>query len=111
MKIIADTATLFSPQDGENLGITVVPVSVAVDGKAYKDYQEITSDEFIKLVEQGSVPTSSQPSVGEIIEVLEKSDEETVFITVGDGLSGAYQTAVGAKNCIENSENIHIINS
>lgn len=111
MKIIADTATLYSPQDGEKLGMTVVPVSVAVDGKSYKDYQEITSDEFIKLVEQGAVPTSSQPSVGEIIEVLEKSDEETVFITVGDGLSGAYQTAVGAKNCIENSENIHIINS
>lgn len=111
MKIIADTATLFSPAEGENIGITVVPVSVAINGTTYKDYEEITSTEFLSLIQAGGVPTSSQPSVGDVLEVLENTEEESLFITVGDGLSGAYQTAVGAKNAIDGNEHIHIINS
>ena len=33
------------------------------------------------------------------------------MLTVGDGLSGAYQTAMGARNMAEHPEQIHIINS
>ena len=111
MKIIADTATLLSPEEGDKLGITVVPVCVSINGSTYKDYQDISSEEFVSLIEKGGVPTSSQPSVGDVLDVLENTKEETVFITVGDGLSGAYQTAVGAKNCLADSSHIHIVNS
>ena len=111
MKIISDTATLFSPAEGEDLGITVVPVSVAINGTSYKDYEEITSTEFLSLIKAGGVPTSSQPSVGDVLDVLETTEDESLFITVGDGLSGAYQTAVGAKNSIADNSHIHIVNS
>ena len=57
------------------------------------------------------MPSSSQPSVGDVLQVYEESREETVFITVGDGLSGGYQTAMGAKNSLEESDHIHVINS
>jgi DegV family protein with EDD domain len=46
-----------------------------------------------------------------VLEVFEDGSEETIFLTVGDGLSGAYQTAMGAKNCLEDGSNIHVINS
>ncbi|MBQ9845951.1 MAG: DegV family protein [Oscillospiraceae bacterium] len=111
MKIIADTATLFSPDEGRDMGITVIPVCVAINDRTYKDYEEISSEEFLRLISEGGVPTSSQPSVGDVLEVLENCSEETLFLTVGDGLSGAYQTAIGAKNCIENNGHIHIIDS
>lgn len=111
MKIIADTATLFSPAEGEELGITVIPVCVAINNQTYKDYAEISSEEFLELIQQGGIPTSSQPSVGDILEVLEQDKEETLFLTVGDGLSGAYQTAMGARNSLPEHEHIHIINS
>ena len=111
MRIITDTATLFSPQEGAEMGMTVIPVCVAINGQTYKDYADIGSEEFIRLIQAGGVPSSSQPSVGDILEVYEQSREETVFITVGDGLSGGYQTAVGAKNCLEKNDHIHVINS
>lgn len=111
MRIIADTATLLSPAQGAEMGLIVVPVCVAVNGKTYQDYAEISSGEFLRLIEEGGVPSSSQPSVGDILEVYEESREETVFITVGDGLSGGYQTAVGAKNCLDKNDHIHVINS
>ena len=111
MRIMADTASLLSPAQGADMGVTVVPVGVAVNGRSYRDYEDITSEEFLQLIEQGGVPTSSQPSVGDVMEVYEQSREETVFITVGDGLSGGYQTALGAKYLLEKNDHIHVINS
>ena len=111
MKIIADTATLIPPADGESLGMTVIPVCVSIDDKTYKDYSEISSAEFLERIARGGVPSSSQPAVGDILDVLDSSDEEMLFLTVGDGLSGAYQTAMGARNLTENPERIHILNS
>ena len=111
MKIIADSATLFSPQDGAEHGVTIIPVCVTINNQTYKDYEEMSSAEFLRLIQEGGVPTSSQPSVGDVLDVLGQCDEDTLFLTVGDGLSGAYQTAVAAKNSLANSEHIHIINS
>ena len=38
MKIIADTATLFAPSEGEAIGVTIIPLDVIINGKTYKDY-------------------------------------------------------------------------
>jgi len=111
MKIIADTATLLTPEQGAAQGITVIPVSVAFGSETYKDYVEISSEAFLQRVAEGGVPTSSQPSVGDMLEVYEACNEEAIFLTVGDGLSGAYQTAVGARACLEDSQRIHVIDS
>ena len=111
MKIIADTATLFSPEEGRELGITILPVGVLIDDRSYKDFVEIDSAEFLRLVEAGGVPKSSQPSLGDVLGVLEGCDEEIILLTVADGLSGGYQTAMAARNSIENNAHIHIVNS
>ena len=111
MKIIADTASLFSPEEGKAMGLTVIPVSVAVNDKTYRDYLDITPRGFIDLIAIGGVPTTTQPAIGEILDVLESGEEEMVYLTVGDGLSGSYQTALGARNMTDEPERIHIINS
>ena len=111
MKIIADTACLLSPECGEQQDLTVIPVCVTINGETYKDYSEITTEELIQKINAGGVPTSSQPAVGDVLDIMESSDEEMVFLTVGDGLSGAYQTAMGARNLAENNERIHVVNT
>lgn len=111
MRIVSDTATLFSPEEGRMMGVTILPVYVAVGGKEYKDYEDISSEAFLKMIEKGGIPSSSQPSIGDIIEVFEESEEEVLLLSVGDGLSGAYQNAVGAKNSIENNGYIHVIDT
>lgn len=111
MKIIADTATLYSPAEGAQLGLTVIPVGVAIDNNAYRDYEEITSAELLRRIAAGGVPSSSQPSVGDVLDIFEKYEEELLFLTVGDGLSGAYQTAMGARGCAAHSERIHVVDS
>lgn len=111
MKIIADTACLLSPEYGEQHDLTVIPVCVTIGGETFKDYSEITTAQLIEKIGAGGVPTSSQPAVGDVLDIMESSDEEMVFLTVGDGLSGAYQTTVGARNLAENNERIHVVNT
>ena len=111
MRIITDTTTLYIPEEGKELGITIVPACTIIDEKAYKDYEDITSDEFIKKIQEGAVPTTSQPAIGELMEIFEESEEELLVLTIGDGLSGTYQNAVGAKQSMDENEHIHVMNT
>ncbi len=111
MKIITDTSTLYHPRDGKDLGITILPLSVSVNGKTYKEFVDIDSSEFIAQVRAGGVPTSSQPAVGEIIEIFEDEQDEILVISMADGLSGTYQSAVGARESVTNNDRIYIMNS
>ncbi|MBR3841436.1 MAG: DegV family protein [Erysipelotrichales bacterium] len=111
MKIVADTSTLYSPTEGKTIDLTVLPLSVTVNGKTYTEYVDITSKEFVDIVRAGGVPTSSQPSVGGYIETFENADEDTLVLCMADGLSGTYQSAVGARNSVANNEHIHVINT
>lgn len=112
MKIITDTGALLSPKEGEKLGVGVLPLNVIVDKKSYKEFVEIDSQEFLDMVKEGHIPSSSQPSIGETIEMFEQyPDEELLVINMADGLSGTYQSTMSAKESVDHSDNIHVINS
>ena len=112
MKIITDTGALLSPKEGEKLGVGVLPLNVIMDKKSYKEFVEIDSQEFLDMVKEGHIPSSSQPSIGETIEMFEQyPDEELLVINMADGLSGTYQSTMSAKESVDHSDNIHVINS
>lgn len=111
MKIISDTASLFSTKTGAVADITIVPACVIHGAKVYRDYDDISVEEFLKLIAAGATPTSSQPAIGDLIDVFEESEEEILALFIGDGLSGGYQNAVGAKNSIEDNDHIRIIDT
>ena len=111
MKIVTDTASLFSPAEGRVAGITVVPACVISGDQVYRDYEDISAEKFLEMIAEGAVATSSQPAIGDLLEVFEENDEETLGLFIGDGLSGGYQNAVGAKNSLDKNEHIRIIDT
>ncbi len=111
MKIITDTASLFSPTEGQETGITVVPACVINENRVYRGYVDINAEEFVELINSGMVPTTSQPAIGDLIDVFEESQEEMLALFIGDGLSGGYQNAVGAKNSIDKNAHIRIVDT
>lgn len=111
MRIIVDSPALYSPEEGRALGVTVVPACTLMGGQVYRDFEDITDEEFYAKIEQGETPTTSQPSIGDILEVYEGCDEETLVLPIGDGLSGTYQNMVGAKGMLEKSEHIHVMDT
>ncbi len=112
LHIISDTSTLYSVKEGKKLGVDILPLNVSIAGKQYREFEDIDAKTFDDLVKQGNVPTSSQPAVGETMELFEKyKDDEVLVISMADGLSGTYQSTVGLKETLEDSDNIHIMNS
>lgn len=111
MKIISDTASLFSIKEGKEAGVIIVPACVISEGQVYKDYEDITGEGFLEMIQSGTTPTSSQPAIGDLMEAFEEAKEDTLALFIGDGLSGGYQNAVGAKNSMENSDHIRILDT
>lgn len=111
VQIITDSSTLFTVEEGKEMGIEVLPLCVSIGGLEGRDTQ-FDMDVFYGEIEKGNNPISSQPPIGEVMDAYEKySDAEIINISMADGLSGTYQTACGAKESVDNNENITVINS
>ena len=112
VRIVSDTSTLYSTTQAQQAGFAVSPLSVTIAGKSYREFDEISSEEFVNIIQQGNMPTSSQPAVGEVVELYEKYPEDEILnITMALGLSGTYNGAVAAAGLVENSERITVLNS
>ena len=112
VRIVSDTSTLYSTAQAEQGGFSVAPLSVTIAGESYREFDEISSERFVEIIRQGNMPTSSQPSVGEVAAVYDRyPGEEILNISMADGLSGTYNGAVAAAQMSDNSEHITVINS
>jgi len=49
MRIVSDTSTLYSVKEGKDIGVTIVPAYIIHEDKSYRDYEDITSEEFFKV--------------------------------------------------------------
>lgn len=112
VRIISDSSTLYSVQGAKDNGLEIAPLTVTINDVTYKEYEEINTEEFIDIINQGHVPISSQPSIGEVIDLYNKyPNEEIINISMADGLSGTYTSACTAKGLADNPENIEVVNS
>ena len=113
VQIISDSSTLYSVAEAKEIGLISCPLNVSINGNVYREFEEMDSATFVKLVRDGGIPKTSQPSIGEKVEAYQAvdSDTEIIDITMAHGLSGTYHSALCAKEMCENSANIHVINS
>ena len=112
IRILSDTSTLYSTAQAVEAGFEVSPLSVTIGGASYREFDEISSDEFVALIRKGNMPTSSQPAVGAVAALYEKyQGDEIINIAMADGLSGTYSSAVAAAQMSADQDNITVINS
>lgn len=112
VKIVSDSSTLYSIAGGRDNNIAIAPLSVTINEITYKEYEEIETEEFIHIIKQGHIPVSSQPAIGEVVEIYDRyPNDDIINIAMADGLSGTYSSACTAKGIAENPDNIEVINS
>ena len=111
MHIITDSSSLLTPEEGKQMGVTVIPACTIIDNQVYRDHTDISSEAFLQKIETGAVPTSSQPSIGDVADVYDALSEDALVLPIGDGLSGTYQNMEGAKGISESKENIRVMDT
>ena len=111
VQIVTDSSVLYTREEARKAGFEVMPLCISIGDLEDRD-MEVDMDEFYGRIKKGEHPRSSQPPIGEVMDVYEKyAGDEIINIAMADGLSGTYQSACGAKNMVENGDNITVINS
>ena len=112
VRIVSDSSTLYSPTQAREAGFAVSPLSVTIAGNTYREFEEISSRQFVEIIHQGHMPTSSQPAIGEVTGLYEQFAGEPILnIAMADGLSGTYRSAVAAAELCDNAGDITVINT
>ena len=111
VRIVSDTSTLYSPTQAREAGFAVSALSVTIAGNTYREFEEISARQFVDIIKQGHMPTSSQPAIGQVTELYEEFAGEPILnIAMADGLSGTYRSAVAAAELCENGD-ITVVNT
>ncbi len=97
MQIVTDRGADLLPEVAEKYNIHFTPLKVTLSGKTFASGVDITPDEFYTLLEgTEDLPLTSQPSVGEFVEMyrqLAQTDPEILSIHISAGLSGTLNAA------------------
>ena len=112
VRIVADTSTLYSTTQAREAGFAVSPLSVTIAGHSYREFDEISAEDFVAIIRQGHMPTSSQPALGEVEALYnEFAGDDIINVAMAHGLSGTYTSAVAAAELCDHSSHIHVVNT
>jgi DegV family protein with EDD domain len=89
--------------------------TITMDGMEYIDGTELTPETFYERLDTlQSLPKTSQPSIGQLLDIFEDMKGEgytdAIYISISEHLSGTYQSVCMAKEMIEGIV-IHPFNS
>ena len=96
IKIVTDSSVTIEPEVVKELDITIVPLSVMVDGVVYSD-ADLEEGEFLRLMQSSrNLPKTSQPPVGvfaDVFEHLAEDGAQIISIHMSHALSGTVEAA------------------
>jgi len=115
VKIVTDSVADLPSEVVNELGITVVPLSVRFGTEVYRDGIDITAEQFYeKLKESRVLPVTSVPSPGVFAEAYDRLAEETdeiLAIILTSKLSGTYEVALQSIGLMKKKCRVEVIDS
>jgi DegV family protein with EDD domain len=115
VKIITDSTSDITSDMAQEMGLTVIPLTVSFGHESFLDRVEITTEEFYRRLSTENIfPTTTQPSPAIFLEAYERLAQETdniLVIVISGKLSGTYQSALNAKGMLKGKCRVEIIDS
>ena len=116
VRIVTDSTADLPLPLAQELGISVVPLSVVFGRESYREGIDISHDQFYeKLTRSKELPTTSAPSVGDFLAVYEPLLAETseiVSIHLSSKLSATYGNACQAAQILaERGVRVEVVDS
>ena len=113
IRIVTDSTADLPAELIEKYGIEVVSLKVHFGEEVYEDRELLPEQFYEKLVRSSKLPTTSQPSPVDFLDVYkrlnETPDTQILSIHLSSALSGTYQSAMLAKSMLEENADITII--
>jgi DegV family protein with EDD domain len=115
--IVTDTICCLPPEKIAEFGIRLVPVSLNINGKPYRDMVDLSPDEFWKMFPDIKQFTTGAPALADYTSVfheLSKNTNNIACIFVAKALSATHEVALQARELFKKDHpdvNIEIIDS
>lgn len=95
--LVTDSTSVLTKKEAEDNNVIVTPIPIIVDDKEYLEGINITSSQLFEMQRNGAAfPKTSQPAIGEMIELFDKLHDDgydaIIAITLSSGISGFYET-------------------
>lgn len=115
VKIVTDSIADLPSPVAQELGITVVPLSVSFGTEVYRDGIDLTAEQFYKrLANSKTLPVTSVPSPGTFADAYDELAEETgniLVITLTSKLSGTHGVALQSIELMKKKCRVEVIDS
>ena len=112
---MTDSSVQLTPEEIKKYNITVVQLTITIDGHSYIDGVDITRSDFVKKMNEAeSLPKTSQPPIGRFVETIEKltaDGSQVIGIFLAKALSGTVDAARQAVEIAGQTDNVTIIDS
>jgi fatty acid kinase fatty acid binding subunit len=116
VSVVTDTTAYLPAEVVERYGLVLVPLYVIFEGERTERESDITDYDafFEELRSADSLPTTSQPSVGDFVSVYEPllaDGGEVVSVHISGGLSGTADSARQAAQALPDGDRVKVIDS
>lgn len=99
--MVTDSTSYIPSEMSDGLDIALVSLSVTLDGTSFRELDMDTGEFWRLLATSGRMPTSSQPSVAELVDAFERpvaAGDQVVAVFLSSEMSGTYATALMARD-------------
>lgn len=103
VKLVTDSTSYIQDQTLQDLDIKIVSLAVSFPDGSFDEDTVDYNDFYERIQREGIIPTSSQPSVGTIIDTFREiilRGEEVLGIFISAKMSGTYECALQAKKAL-----------
>ncbi|MEH7440575.1 DegV family protein [Neobacillus drentensis] len=105
--VVTDSTAYIPKELREKFNIHMISLHVIFGDEVYQEEVDLHAGEFYEEVKTKELPTTSQPPIGQFVELFERLAEEydaVISIHLSSGISGTYQGAVTASTMVEGIE-------
>ncbi|WML41194.1 DegV family protein [Neobacillus sp. OS1-2] len=102
--IVTDSTAYIPIELREKWNIHLIPLHVIFGNEVYREEIDLTWNQFYEEVQTKELPTTSQPPIGQFVELFEQlsaDHDAVVCVHLSSGISGTYQGAVTASTMVE----------
>lgn len=104
--VVTDSTCYLNDEEVANNNITVIPIPVIVDGQVYEEGVTVSNAQYYDMLAHSqSFPSTSQPAIGQLINVYEglrdQGFDAIISIHLSSTISGMYNTVANVANQID----------
>ena len=112
--IVTDSNSGITQNQGEELGIFVVPMPFYIDGEIFYEGINLTQEEFYHKLEHDAQISTSMPAPGDVMDLwnrLLQNHDQIVYMPMSSGLSSSCQTAAMLAESDEYEGKVFVVNN